>query len=149
MFTDSMPVKVVTGGVELSLSQESPSPSLSKSSWPELGIPTQLSCAHLGSEQLRAASGQPSLSASRPQRDPGPAQPGRHWHTSQGRLSEELQELLEALTITALMSQLNWGQDVVGGVVIGSVEIDTVVVVVVEVVVGVVAGHVSSGVCSG
>ena len=102
-----------------------------------------MSWAHLGSEQLRAASGQPSLSASRPQREPGPAQPGRHLHSAQGRLSEELHELLLALTTTALESQVNLGQGfvvVVEVVVVVVVEVvvDVVVVVVVEVVVVVV-----------
>ena len=118
-----------TGGVVLSLSHESPSPSASKSSWPELGTPTQLSWAHLGSEQLRAASGQPSLSASRPQREPGPAQPGRHRHSAQIRLSGELHELLLALTTTAFWSQFSCGQGVV--VVVAVVVVVVVLVVVV------------------
>ena len=137
MFTDSMPANVVTGVEELSLSQESPWPSLSLSPWPELGTPTQLSWAHLGSEQLRAASGQPSLSASRPQREPGPAQPGRHLHSGQGRAPEELHDVLLALTTTAFASQSPSGGQgvVVVGVVVVVVVVEvveTVVVVVVE-----------------
>ena len=61
-----------------SSSQESPIPSLSVSSWPELGSPTQLSWTHLAAEQSRVTSDQPSESASTPQWVPGPAKPLSH-----------------------------------------------------------------------
>ena len=81
------------------------------------------------------------MSASRPQREPGPAQPGLHRQTSQGSISGELHDLLLALTITAFESHVSWAGQGAGVVVV--VVVVVVVEVVVDVVVVVVVVHVN------